>query len=559
MGSVPDTLQTPVAINRFRVLLRGWLLSLWLAGGYSTLLHAAGVTEVTATQDFLYIRGETGLNPVTIYERLPWEIGPVSLPAAGKQALSRVTAPAQFEFAIPRFSSRRDRLYSSFQCLEEPPAGPPRPLGSPVFPSRLRNLSRNTAPFPTSRSKKGLQVQILSDALELGISHAALNLNLSQLVDLQGRSGGPSWESGGQTYHFQSDYLRAMDRQVKELSDHGVIVSLILLTYESGDSAVNRLMLHPKYDPGCPNKLGAFNTVTPEGVRAFIAVLEFLADHYHQPLDPHGQVANFILGNEVNSHWFWSNRGKCSLEEFAEDYLRAVRLANSAVRKSSSSARVYLSLEHHWNIRYPGGDATQAFPGKAFLEYFHRRAREEGDFDWHVAFHPYPENLFECRTWLDRSAVPAPDSPRITFKNIDQITRFLDHPAYRYVAPTEESYASRVRRVILSEQGFHAAGQPEGELWQAAAYAYAYRKVAHNPGIDSFILHRHVDHAHEGGLNLGLWTRKGKSISEPDRPRRIYEVFKRADQPDWAEAFRFALPIIGITDWESLSTDSGAP
>lgn len=556
MGSTPASIQMPVPVGGFQRLLRGCLLSLWLASGNHTLLLAIGVTEVTATPDFLYIRGETAGNPVTVYERLPWEAGPVTAAGSGSQALTRVTAPARFEFAVPRFSSQRDRLYSSFQCLEEAPNSPQRPLGAAVFPSRLRNISRNPAPFPTARSKKGLQVQMLADALELGISHAALNLNLSQLVDLQGRPGGPSWQSGGQTYHFQPDYLRAMDRQVKELSDHGVIVSLILLTYESGDPALNRLMLHPKYDPSCPNKLGAFNTVTQEGVQAFIAVLEFLADHYHQTNFPHGRVANFILGNEVNSHWFWSNRGKCSLEEFAEDYLRAVRLANSAVRKASSSARVYLSLEHHWNIRYPGGDATQAFPGKAFLEYFHRRAREEGDFDWHLAFHPYPENLFECRTWLDRSALPTPDSPRITFKNIDQITRFLEEPARRCAAPAEDSYSARVRRVILSEQGFHAAGPPEGELWQAAAYAYAYRKVANNPGIDSFILHRHVDHAHEGGLNLGLWTRKAKSVADPDHPRKIYEVFKQADQPNWRETFRFALPVIGIEDWERLAVEA---
>jgi hypothetical protein len=263
-------------------------------------------------------------------------------------------------------------------------------------------------------------------------------------------------------------------------------------------------------------------------------------------------VANFILGNEVNSHWFWSNRGRCTLEEFAEDYLRAMRLANTAVRKTSSSARVYLSLEHHWNIRYPGGKEGEAFPGRPFLDYFHRRAVEEGDFDWHVAFHPYPEDLFQCRTWLDRSATPDPSTPRITFKNIEQLTRYLARPTMQYDPPPNESYSRRTRRVILSEQGFHCAPGDEGELWQAAAYAYAYRKVADNPGIDAFILHRHVDHAHEGGLNLGLWTHKPGSVADPDRPRRMYEVFRRADQPGWEEAFRFALPVVGIPGWDAL-------
>ena len=42
---------------------------------------------------------------------------------------------------------------------------------------------------------------------------------------------------------------------------------------------------------------------------------------------------------------------------------------------------------------------------------------------------------------------------------------------------------------------------------QAAAFAYAYYKVAKLDNIDALIYHRHVDHGLEGGLNLGLWSR----------------------------------------------------
>lgn len=529
-------------------------LSTWIALALSVCmgssqLGAAGVTEVTATPDFVYIRGETRSTKVRVLERDPWEAG--DLPRR-TEPLTRITAPARFEFAVPRYAEGRDRLYSAFQCVEELPDGGVRTLGSRRFVSVFRGVSRNREPFPPSRSKKGLQVQMLDDALALGIGHAALNFNLAQLVDVHQRPDSLSWESSGQTFRFRSDYLRSMDQQVKPLSDAGVIVSLILLVYQSSDPQLDQVLLHPLYDPACPNRLGAFNTVTPQGAQTYIAALEFLADRYNTPQYPHGRVANFIIGNEVNSHWFWSNRGRCTMEEFAEDYLGAVRMANTAVRKASSSARVYLSLEHHWNIRYPGGDPGQAFAGKGFLDYFHRRAQEEGDFDWHLAFHPYPENLFECRTWKDQSAHTNAETPRITFKNVEQITRYLAAPGWQYVPPPNESYSFPNRRVILSEQGFHAPDGSEGELWQAAAYAYAYRKIAHNPGIDSFILHRHVDHAHEGGLRLGLWTRKPNSVADPDRPRRMYDVFKRADQPDWANAFEFALPVIGLQSWEDL-------
>jgi hypothetical protein len=350
----------------------------------------------------------------------------------------------------------------------------------------------------------------------------------------------------GRTVHFRRSTLAALDRQIRPLADANVVIALILLTYASGNPALDQVMLHPSYDNSAPNHLGNFNTVTAEGVLHFRACIEFLAHRYSDPGVYHGRVANFILGNEVNSHWFWANMGRVSMETFAEDHLRTARIANTALRKISSSARLYLSLEHHWNIRYPGGDASQAFPGRAFVEYFNRRAKEQGDFDWHLAFHPYPEYLFEPRTWKDKSATASDHTSRITFKNLEVLPRYLRRP--------EMLYRGEPRHIILSEQGFHTMNTPDGELWQAAAYAYAYYKSGHLPGIDAFILHRHVDHGAEGGLNLGLWTRnlQARSAAAPLAKKKIYEVFKAADTPDWRPAFDFALPVIGIRQWEEL-------
>ena len=46
--------------------------------------------------------------------------------------------------------------------------------------------SRYNEPYPTAASKKGLQVEMVDDALALGVKHAALNFNLSQLIDPKG-------------------------------------------------------------------------------------------------------------------------------------------------------------------------------------------------------------------------------------------------------------------------------------------------------------------------------------------------------------------------------------
>src|ERR1043166_3147445 len=351
--------------------------------------------------------------------------------------------------------------------------------------------SRYQEPYPAAASKKGLQVEMVDDALALGVKHAALNFNLCQLVDPKGDTNNPSWELGGRQYHFKRGYLEAMDQRIKALSDRGVLVNLIVLTYQSRDAEVNRIMVHPRCITNAPNRLGNFNTVTEEGRRWLQATLAFCAERWSRRDRQHGRVVGYIMGNELNSHWWWANMGRVRMEEFADDYLRTVRFAHTAVRRESSWARVYISLEHHWNIRYAAGDERQSFAGRAFVDYFARRAKEGGDFDWHIAFHPYPENLFEPRFWNDKTATTnVLTTPRITFKNIELLPKYLRRP--------ELLFHGKPRRIILSEQGFHTPKGEDGERLQAAAFCYAYKKIERLDGIDAFILHRQVDNAHEG-------------------------------------------------------------
>ncbi|HEX5222102.1 MAG TPA: DUF5722 domain-containing protein [Verrucomicrobiae bacterium] len=404
-------------------------------------------------------------------------------------------------------------------------------------------VSRYNEPYPTAASKKGLQVEMVDDALALGIKHAALNINLTQLFVRGSNTAAVSFELEGESFLFARAYLESMDRQIKRLSDAGVLVNLIVLTYASGVSEVDRVVLHPHYDTNAPNRLGAFNTVTPGGRKWFSACLSFLAERWSRPDQKYGRVVGYIIGNEVNSHWWWANQGRVTMTAFADDYLSAVRLMHEAIRRQSSWARVYLSLEHHWNIRYAAGDELQSFPAREFLQYFARRAKERGDFDWHLAFHPYPENLFQPAFWNDQTATTNANTPRITFKNLQMLTQFMARP--------EMQFAGKPRRIILSEQGFHTPAGEKGEALQAAAYCLAYKKVAALDGIDAFILHRHVDHPHEGGLLLGL-RRYQPGSAEPRPKKQIYECFRLADTPQQEEAFAFALPVVGITNWSQI-------
>jgi len=499
-----------------------------------------GISEISATRDEIIVTGRTDATLVQIAELEPYQgtnalfDAPMAVERRGRDG---------YRIKIPRWDGSRDRLYSGFLAFDSS-TGMRRPIGEIRYVEEFRGVARYTEQFPRAASKKGLQVQMVDDAIALGVKHAGLNVSVPALQDLSGQAGGPAWSLDGVAYHFRREAVEALDHQVKALSDAGMTVTLILLCYRTGDAAVDRVMLHPKLSPETPHALSAFNTATRDGLRYFKASMEFLAERYSRPDRQCGRAVNFIVGNEVNSHWEWNNMGEATLEEFTEDYLRTVRVCNTAIHKVSEHSRVYVSLEHHWNMQSDG--PLRSFAGRTFIDRFNLRAIAGGNFDWCLAFHPYPEDLTDPRTWNDKTATLSEDTPRITFKNLEMLPHYFRH--------RELLYHGKPRPIILSEQGFNSPNTPEGELWQAAGYCYAWYRISRMQGIDSFILNRHVDHRDEFGLNLGLWRRDkaSKQPSKPEGKKMIYEVFRLADTPQWRQAFAFALPVIGIRSWDEI-------
>lgn len=389
----------------------------------------------------------------------------------------------------------------------------------------------------TGPSKKGLQVQMVDDAISLGIRHAAINVQMGDyLTDHPGADDVPL---AGSPLRLRAAALRGLDQTVSQFTRHGVLVYAILLARATGNPAVDGKILHPKYDPSSANRLAAFRVTDAVGQTTLHSFCRTLAERYRRRSQM-GTVNGWIVGNEVDSHSAWFSMGPASAAEVADTVERSLRIVNDAV--SPFGGKVYLSLDHFWTGRFQSDRPDLSLAGREVIDRVAALARERGDFPWNVAYHPYPENLFEPRFWLDKTATLSFDSPRVTFKNLEVLTEYLKLPDLRF--------HGRVRRVILSEQGFHCPDGPEGETIQAAAYAYAWNRVKRNPGIDAFILHRHVDHSQEGGLRLGLWTNKPGSIADPDRRTRMYEVFKAAGTPEEAKAMEFALPLVGLKSWD---------
>lgn len=382
---------------------------------------------------------------------------------------------------------------------------------------------------------------MVPDALELGIHHAGINVNLSGLLDLDKKPGNPTHTVEGQEFAFDAGYLASLDTQIKPLSDKGVAVYLILIAYPTKDPKRDSIVIHPQARSDYQYSVGAFNSVTPEGKLWLRAVIEFLALRWSGDQPEHGRAWGWIVGNEVDSHFMWYNLGKMPLAEAASHYETAFRIVHGAVRSASQNARLYISLDHHWASSMSGISPEEATPGRDYLDTFARLVRERGDLDWHVAWHPYPEDLGNPRAWADKTVTGADDSNKVTFKNLQVLPRHLEKP--------ELLYQGQPRRVILSEQGFHTLTTPDGEQLQAAAYAYAWEKCRHLPTVDAFIYHRHVDHSQEGGLRLGLWRNVPGSIADPEGKKLLWELFRKAGTPDWEAAAAGFLPVTGLSRW----------
>ncbi len=411
--------------------------------------------------------------------------------------------------------------------------------------SSMAGAAPDPTPYPATSSPKGIQVQMIPDALELGIHHATLNIRLNALLTpaKEAKPGQPTASADGFTFAINQKSVEAMDRQIKPLSDKGVVVTLIITTVRSPDERIRKLTIHPKADPVKGITMAA-DTVTPEGRACYKALTDFIARRWSAADAKHGRVWGWIVSNEVNSHHEWHQMGPATAEEVAQQYEDQVRIAWESLRRHSANARVYLSMEHNWAAKNHR-DPLQACPGRTLLELFAKRARERGDFDWNLAFHPYPSNLRDPRTWLDKVSFND-NTPKVTFKNLEVLIKKLAAP--------EMLYAGKPRRLSFTEQGFDLPNRPEGLAEQAAAYAYAWEKVLRlGDAVDAFHYHRHVDHSLENGLRFGLWSNKPGTISEPDQKRPIWFLFKSAGTAEWKTAAEPYLKTCGLKSWDELN------
>lgn len=435
--------------------------------------------------------------------------------------------------------------------------------GTPLAPARwVSDVAPATAhPMPWPEGIKGVSNPVDFDDLNaLGVKHVHVNFKLPDLfLTPAAPDPGPEFVRtvNGETLRFDPATLAAWDAEVKRMTDDGINVVAVFLNAVPRERPASDHYLAPLIHPdtdlvGAPFSLGAFNLSTERAVAMYTGALGFMAERYSRADRKHGWIGGYIVGNEVDSHWTWHNMGKVGLETLARHHAQEMRLAWLAVRQHHAEPDVWVSLTHSW-ARPNSNAPLKNCAGKDLLIRLTELSRDGGDYRWGVAYHPYPQNLFQPKFWNDRMAMFGYDSPMITFKNIELLPAYLKRP--------EMTFDGEPRRVILSEQGFHTPKDKDGETGedvQAAAFALAQHRIEQTDGIDAFILHRHVDVRGEGGLLLGLRHLIPEGSDETlGAKKRSWDIFRAAETPAFASDAAFALELAGYDGWEDADPQAG--
>jgi hypothetical protein len=437
----------------------------------------------------------------------------------------------------------RDRLLSRWAIVH-------RSMGHDelLSPARFADSVESESDLPEEkpRRKKGLGGfvggRFDSDLDDLGIAAVTINLSLHSFMRTSAGPGRTAFIRDGRTWFVEDHVITSLDRTLLETARRRIVVSAIVLippASSAPDKAFGKLVAHPDAEPA-----GIYvmpNLTSDEGVAAYAAALDFIARRYSRPDGRFGRIHHWILHNEVNAGWIWTNAGDKPPTVFMDLYHRSLRTAHLIARQYDPHARVFISLEHHWTARMN----SHCYQGRELLELLSGFSRTEGDFDWALAFHPYPQNLFEPKVWLDHEATVGFDTPKITFKNLEVLDAWM--------AQTNALFLGRQRRVIhLTEQGLNSRDYGAKSLEeQAAGMAYTWQKLKRLDSIEVFHYHNWVDHPAEGGLRIGL-RKFPDDPADPQGKKPIWFLYQALGTDKEAEASAFALPIIGLKGWSEL-------
>lgn len=361
---------------------------------------------------------------------------------------------------------------------------------------------------------------------ELSVQQVVYNLSVDTICSDASVPGVIPFTYNGKTYYFDGTVISNYDGFVRAMNRSGIQVTMVILNHGTG--AWSQDLIHPMAAGGADCPSYALNVANASGTDHLKAIGAFLGQRYSGQQGC-GQVDNWIVGNEVNARTSWWYTTSTSLDFNVGIYAKAFRIIYNELKSMNANVRIYNSIDQEWNRKSNPG----SFLAKEYLDRFNYYMIREGNIDWGLSYHPYNSPLYDPYAW-NGPAVWVQDSlktPYITMQNIDILIDYMHRS--EFLNP-----AGEVRSISIAEIGYTSSF---GDEKQEASIAYGYLKAASLPDVDSFILFRQTDDAHEmeSHLALGLIDTEGNK-------KPAYEIYKNLGTANEVSAKARASEIIGM-------------
>ena len=424
-----------------------------------------------------------------------------------------------------RYEKNVDHLYDKYYLIQNG-----KIIKGPVYATTIASQKKSIGYNQTSI--KGLFNESPSDMTivdDAKVQSVTINIDLAKLVYPNEDGNGnvaviPDMSLpmtvNGKTYYFNKDYVSEIDAVTSQCAKRKVNVIAILVAWKESENYYPPAL---KYDSPKSQATLGFNTSNDLGRDYFIAMMEFLGNRYSRN-DTIGYISNYVISNEIDStHYFYN----CSnLNVFMEEYSRALRLANLALKKYAANIHVIVPFTHYWKgyAAKLGQETANTDSLRPYdeLEWLVKETNARGAYDWGIAPHTYATvNTASRYAYIDTKSGYLTGSyqttKEITFTNFEVWKQYLSLPRVRY--------KGQLRNIYLTESGISSnKNTTENQKEQAAAFAMAYYKVSQFSFVKAYNFYRTIDHEKETAFSLSC------GLLQRDHSKKlIYDVYKFID------------------------------
>ncbi len=515
---------------------------------YLDTKYTSSITEVDAGTNTVTVKGNyMGDGSFVLCEIPPY----LDVAQLNDFTLSRPLNSSAFTETFERFVERDgfryDRTLSKWVIAKKGTGGNSDMIVSHArYPDKIYATQATTQAKPAGKKglggyfNHGVQCQDLDD---LGITSVTVNVPFTAYMRSRQSGNNIEHKYGGKSYYFDRSQITALDAALTECQKRSIVVAAIILVQPAAscpDKDIGNLLQHPDFSGGYYTMPDMSN---PESVNTYAAALDFLAGRYCRADNRFGRIHHWIMHNEVDAGVEWTNMGHNKpMLVYTDAYMKSMRMCYNIARQYDPYSEVFGSFTHSW--KNADNAVTDAYASLDMLHAFNDYCKAEGDFQWALAYHCYPQDLNEPKTWNDAGATYSTSSALITFKNLEVLDRWAKQ--------TENLYKGAEKRTVwLSENGTNSRTYGETDLLeQAAGFAWGWTKLRQLDGIDAIQWHNWADNEAEFGLRIGLRKFGSQNLERKD----VWYAYQAAGTANESDFFQKYLSVIGITDWNIMKS-----